>query len=110
MRISQPSARRGFYFRHADESLRSERQLSPDNISRVVPFSKTSFELIEVFLLGVDDKNGGFLYNQLKEAGESLGIKITEEPLVIHIPNDLNDEDLYNFLLDKMNQFKEKSD
>ena len=75
-----------------------------------VPFSKTSFELIEVFLLGVDDKNGGFLYNQLKEAGESLGIKITEEPLVIHIPNDLNDEDLYNFLLDKMNQFKEKSD
>ena len=71
-----------------------------------IPFSKTQFDLIEVFLLGVDPNNGGFLFNQLTEAGESLGIKIKNEPLVNPIPVDLEDEVLYNYLLDKMVKFK----
>ena len=62
---------------------------------------------IEVFLYGINQQDGQFLYNQLGEAGHSLGITITNNPFVETISSDLSKENLYEFLLNKMNALKE---
>ena len=72
-----------------------------------VPYSNIKLQSIEIYLLGVNNPNGEFLYNQLIEAGSNLGIKLTSEPIVIPIPDDILDEALYNFLKEEMEKYKE---
>ena len=72
-----------------------------------VPYSNIKLQSIEIYLLGVNKQNGEFLYNQLIEAGSNLGIKLTSEPIVIPIPDDILDEALYNFLKEEMEKYKE---
>lgn len=72
------------------------------------PYSgEANLNSIEVFLYGINQQDGQFLYNQLGEAGHSLGITITNNPFVETISSDLSKENLYEFLLNKMNALKE---
>ena len=78
------------------------------NIIDTIPYSgNPNLKTIEVFLLGVNEEEGQNLFNQIKIAGNSLGITINQ-PYVEIIKEDLDKENLYFYILDLLNYLKQK--
>ena len=78
------------------------------NLFDIIPYSgNPTLNQVEVFLLGVNEEDGNNLYNLIQTAANSLGIKLNI-PYVEIIKDDLENDNLYFYILDLLNNLKQK--
>ena len=57
-------------------------------LTHTYPYSKIKeLKIIDIYLIDLEDNQGEFIWDKLKQASKELGIVFKEDPMIYHINN-----------------------
>lgn len=62
-------------------------------LNNIHPFDKIDIKNIQIFLIGINDQEGGRLYGKLEEASKQLHIRLSPKPKIREFHDDFSDKE-----------------